>query len=73
MDKEFKLTIGFSKTQFIIAINGKKFCTYKYSSSNQLELLCAFHMKSKDGLLLNIGGVKHKHTASEECEGIEKL
>lgn len=73
MDKEFKLTIGFAKTQFVIAVDGKKFCTYKYTSSKQLELLCAFHMKVKDGLMLNIGSVKHKHSASDECDGIEKF
>lgn len=70
-DQQFKLAFAMSSTHFLVAVDGKRFCSYKYRTQNQLEVVNGFKMFCLDGLRLEVAGVDHIYTGSTTCMDFE--
>lgn len=70
-DQQFKLAIAISNGYFLIAVDGKRFCTYKFRTQNQLDVLNGFKMFCVDGLRLEVTAVDHIYSGSPNCADFE--
>lgn len=72
-DQQFKLVIALSTTHFLIAVNGKQFCTYKYQTKEQLQVLNGFKLFCLEGIRLEVSSVDHIYTGNGSGQGFEKF
>lgn len=73
-DQQFKLAIAMSTTSFLVAVDGKRFCTYRYRGdkvANQLNILNGFKLFCVDGLRLEVTCVDHIYSGSTSCVDFE--
>uniref|UniRef100_A0A336LTS2 Galectin n=1 Tax=Culicoides sonorensis TaxID=179676 RepID=A0A336LTS2_CULSO len=70
-DQQFKLAIALSTTHFLIAIDGRRFCMYKYRTQNQFDSLNGFKIYCLDQLRLEVATVDHIYTGSPSCQEFE--
>ncbi|XP_063696480.1 uncharacterized protein LOC134827660 [Culicoides brevitarsis] len=72
-DQQFKMAIALSLTHFLVAIDGKRFCTYKYRTQNQFEALNGFKIFCLEQMRLEVASIDHIYTGSPTCAEFESF
>lgn len=72
-DQQFKIAIALSVTHFLIGIDGRRFCTYKYRTQNQFEALNGFKIFCLDQMRLEVATIDHIYTGSPTCQEFESF
>lgn len=70
-DQQFKLAFAFSTSHFLVAVDGKRFCSYKYRTQDQLDVLNGLKLLCVDGLRLEVTGIDHIYSGSPSCVDFE--
>lgn len=73
IDKQFRLAIGFTETEFKFAVNGAVFASFKYRSVNQLEILNGLKITTENGLHVEVTRVDHWNSGSVDCETFDQV
>lgn len=72
IDEQFKLAIAMTTTDFLFAINGRFFGSFKYRNYDVFEKMNGFKMYTKLGLQLEITSVDHVIMTKLNCREFEQ-
>uniref|UniRef100_T1GTF9 Galectin n=1 Tax=Megaselia scalaris TaxID=36166 RepID=T1GTF9_MEGSC len=68
-DQEFKIAFGFTEHEFLIAIDGTRFASFKYRTTNALNTTVGLKITCLNGLKIHVTNLDHVLMANSECKG----
>lgn len=70
-DQEFKIAFGFTELEFLVAIDGSKFTSFKYRTNNALNTTVGLKITCLSGLKIHVTSLDHVLMGNSECKGFE--
>lgn len=70
-DQEFKIAFGFTEHEFLVAIDGSKFTSFKYRTTSVFNTTVGLKVTCLNGLKIHVTSLDHVLMGNSECKGFE--